>query len=429
MRLFNIISIFIVGITLISCQQNKKTITNSKDYSEYLQNDDKKTTKEAEQRLQFWNKKIKKDSIQISAMAPAAEAYSQLFQSSGDIKYLKLAEKLLTKSAKVAAIKKEGYLLALARNYISQHRFSEAMKAAEAAFMLHPNKASKMVLFDVSMELGDYTKAQKYLEQITNHSDYNFLIRLAKWSDYKGNLDATIRYMEKAKDIAERSKKKSLMLWSYTNLADYYGHAGRIKESYEHYLRALQIDPSNAYAKKGIAWIVYSYEYNPKEALRIIDAVTKTYKSPDYFLLKAEIAEFQKDGAIKKAYLKKYTNAVQDQRYGKMYNAYNAKILAEEYEDYDKALQIANEEVDSRPTPESYDLLAYIYYLKGEKEKALSIAMEYIVNKTYEPEANYHIAEIYKANGLTEKVDPLKKELIESGYELGPITLEKIKNL
>ncbi|WP_299245323.1 hypothetical protein [uncultured Aquimarina sp.] len=430
MRVLKGIIGFMAVILIISCQEKETSITNPKDYAIYLKKQDNKTVKEATKRLQFWNAKIKEDSLQITALAPVAAAYTELFQSTGDIKFLKLAEKVLVKSAEVAAIGKSGHLLALAHNYISQHRFIEAKEAAQGAYLLKTNiKASEMVLFDVSMELGEYENAHKYLERIANQSDFNFLIRLAKWNDYKGNLDATIRNMEKAKQIAESSKKEGLLLWSYTNLADYYGHAGRIKESYNHYLKALAIDPSNAYAKKGIAWIIYSYEKKPVEALAILDEITSNYQSPDYFLLKAEIAEFQKEDITKKVYLKMYEQAVKDERYGFMYNIHNALLLAEEYKKFDQALDIAEEEIRNRPTPQSYDLKAYILNLKGDHKKALDIAQKHLLNKTFEPEANYHIAEIYKANDMKDAIVPIKEELLESGYELGPIIFRKIQGL
>ena len=430
MRILHGIISIMIGILIVSCQKEKTTITNSEDYIIYLKEQENKTAKEAIKRLQFWNAKIKEDSLQITALASAAGTYTDLFQSTGDIQYLKLAEKTLTKSAEIAAIGKSSHLLALAHNYISQHRFREAKEAAQGAYLLKTDtKATEMVLFDISMELGEYQNAQQYLEKIANHSDYNFLIRLAKWNDYKGNLDATIRNMEKARTIAESSKKESLLVWSYTNLADYYGHAGRIKESYGHYLKALAIDPSNAYAKKGIAWIVYSYEKNPLEALRILDAITENHQSPDYFLLKAEIAAFQKDGVSKKINLKKYEEVVNNEQYGVMYNTHNALLLAEEYQKFEAALIIAEEEIENRPTPQSYDLKAHILNLKGDHKEALAIAKKHIIHKTYEPEANYHIAEIYKANNMRKAMDPIKEELLGSGYELGPVISQKIMNL
>ncbi|MBQ0740484.1 cell surface protein, partial [Aquimarina celericrescens] len=69
-----------------------------------------------------------------------------------------------------------------------------------------------------------------------------------------------------------------------------------------------------------------------------------------------------------------------------MYNSYNAMIRAEEFNDYDGALEIAIQEIKNRPTPQSYGLLAYILNLKGDHKKALGIVESHIIGKTYEPE-------------------------------------------
>jgi tetratricopeptide (TPR) repeat protein len=279
------------------------------------------------------------------------------------------------------------------------------------------------------MELGNYSKAEQYLDSIKNMSQFGYLIRAAKWNDYKGDLDTTIRFMEMAKQKAENSKNSALMLWSYTNIADYYGHAGKIKESYDYYLKSLQLDPRSAYAKKGIAWIVFSHEKNPEEALRILDSVTKNYSAPDYYLLKSEIAAFQKNELESLANLDKYYMAMQNPSYGDMYNAYNASLYLEQTGQYEKALMIAEKEVENRPTPHSYDLLAYGYLKIGKKDKALQVVEDYIEGKTFEPNILYHAAEIYKANGRMSKVVELKKELSGAAYELGPDMASRITKL
>lgn len=427
--LMNIIGI-LISLVIISCEDKEQLITNSEAYSKYLSVTENQASSEAKLQLEFWNKRIKKDSLQLTALGPVASAYTQLFESTGEIKYLKLAEKVLTKSSSIATIGKSNHLLALAHNYISQHRFIEAKEAAMGAYLLGTNtKATEMVLFDVFMELGDYENAHQYLEKFANQNDYHFLIRLAKWNDYKGNLDATIRNMERALKIAESSKNDDLLLWSYTNLADYYGHAGRIKESYTCYLKALEIDPANAYAKKGIAWIIYSYEDRPEEALKILDAITDTHQGPDYLLIKAEIEEYLTNEIAKKINLIKYSNIIKNKQYGDMYNVHTALLLVEEYKMFDKALEIAEVEIANRPTPQSYDLKAYILHLKGNHKKALKIAEEFVVNKTFEPIANLHIAQIYKANNLIGKADAIFEDLKESSYELGPVLFSEITNL
>lgn len=415
-------------LIMVSCtQEPSRQITDADNYNVFLgSGEPKKTSKYFE----LWNSKIKPDSMQLMSFGIVAGEYSRYFQETGDIKQLKMAEKSLNKAVEIAAIGKSGYYRALARNFISQHRFKEALELANSSRAMGSGvEESQKLLFDIHMELGNYDKAQHYLDSIKNMSDFDYLIRLAKWNDHKGDLETAIRFMEKAKDKAESSKNSTLMLWSYTNLADYYGHAGRIKDSYEHYLKSLRLDPQNAYAKKGIAWIVFSFEKNPKEALRILDAVTKNYMSPDYYLLKAEIAEYMGNRAEMANNLGNYAIAVENPDYGSMYNVYNVGMYLEQTEQYNRALKVAEAEVNNRPTPESYDLLAYSYYKLGEKDKALEIVTQYIDGKTFEPGILYRTAEIYKASGEYSKVKEIKRELLGAIYELGPSMESKILKL
>jgi len=415
---------------LIGCNKTSDKITDTKDYNSYLENKENKDLALANEEHKFWSEKLEKTPNQFPYLGKIAGANAQLFSTTGEINYLIEAEKKLILANEKTNYNNAGYLRGLARNYISQHRFKEAL-----AQLLKAEKngekltQTQQMLFDVYLELGNAEKAKHYLNKVKDLGDFGYLIRLSKWSDHEGDLDAAIKYMEQAKDIAESSKNKGLMQWSYTNLGDYYGHANRIEDSYNMYLKTLAMNHNEAYAKKGIAWIVYSFERNPDEALRILDAISTEHKSPDYYLLKAEIAEFQKDIEKKDKNINAYVAAVQNKQYGDMYNKYNALLFAEELNKVDSALQIAQKEIDNRPTPQSYDLLAWSYFQKGEAKKALEIVEQHIVNKTFEPEAQYHMAAIYKANGMGKDANKLKKELLESAYELGPVLEQNIKNL
>lgn len=416
------------GFLLLSCNtKNKNDIAQSNDYDKYLITNPTDTTSKY---FELWNKKIRSDSMQLTSFGIVGGEYNRYFKETGDISFLKKSEQSLQRAVDIAAIGKEGYLRALARNYISQHRFREALEMAQQAKELGGGlKDSHSLLFDVHMELGNYEVAEEYLGRIKNMSDFGYLIRVAKWNDYKGDLDTTIAFMEKAKEKAVASKNKELMLWSYTNIADYYGHAGRIQDSYQHYLKALALDENNAYAKKGIAWIAFSHDRNPDEAMRILDSITKTYSAPDYFLLKAEIADYTNDDLNRMTNLDRYFYSVQNDAYGEMYNAYNIGLYLEETAQYEKALELAQKEVANRPTPESFSLLAYTNLKMGKKDAAMKIIDDEVFGKTFEPALLYHAAEIYKANGATEKVKELKGELLGAIYELGPTMEKNIQNL
>lgn len=421
------IIVFVFSALLLgSCSSsNEGIIGNQEDYNPFLSVSEPKTTSKY---FELWNTKVLPDSMQLTSFGIVGGEYTRYFNQTGEIAYLKKAEQSLKRAVQIAAIGKEGYLRALARNYISQHRFREALDLATEATALGGGKTeSHSLLFDVHMELGNYDIAQTYLDSVKNFSDFGYLIRLAKWNDYKGDLETTIGFMEKATAKAVSLKNKELMLWSYTNLADYYGHAGRIEESYQHYLKALKLDANSAYAKKGIAWIIFSHDNNPKEAMRILDSVTATYKAPDYYVLKAEIADHMGNDLVRSANLDKYFLAVNEVAYGDMYNGYNIDLFVEETKQYRKAVALSLKEVANRPTPESYSLLGYSYLKNGETEKAKEIMDGYVYDKTFEPALCYRAAAVYKATGELDKVRKLKGELVGAIYELGP-GMEKMIN-
>lgn len=425
-----LIMMFCILVSVLSCTTSSKKITDSEAYNVYLEIPNNASLQKAEAELQFWKEKLEVNPNQFPYLSKIAGSYSSLFAITGEIEYLKNSEKTYLELNTITNYKNSSYLKGLSANYISQHKFKEALDLLTKAESIGDRlEGTQKMLFDVHLELGNYELAKSYLDTFSDDSDFDYLIRVAKWSDHRGNLDAAIKYLEKAKANAEFSKSVGAKQWIYTNLGDFYGHHGNIEASYNHFLKALDLDPNDAYAKKGIAWIVYSYEKNPDEALRILNSVTKTYKAPDYYLLKAEIAEYKGDLVMQNKQLAHYKEAVNNEAYGDMYNKYNALIYAEDKKQTAKALKIAYTEIKNRPTPQSYDLLAWTQYNHGDVKEALKVVENYIEGKTYEPHVLLHVAEIYKANGMLKEANDLKVELQESVFELGPLMAEKVKNI
>lgn len=418
-------------LVIISCKEStseqESQITSPEDYNNYLAVQKARTTSPY---FELWNSKITSDSVELPSFSAVAGQYAIFFKSTGHIEYLKKAEQSLEKAVEIANIDKEKYYRSLARNYISQHRFKEALVYADSAAVLSRNiPATQHLLFDVHMELGNYTKADSIKKRFADPEDFDYIIRAAKWNDYVGKLDMTLMYMEKAKEKAEASNNRSKLLWVYSNLADYYGHDGRIQDSYEHYLKTLEIDSSNAYAKKGMAWIAFSNDKTSDEANRILDSVLTAHESPDYYLLKAEIAEFENDKTAKKEAMDSFWNLANIPAYGSMYNTYKIEVLAEDPATQKEALALAEQELKNRATPETYHLLALAHLVNGHNKKALEIINTHVADKTFEPTALLTMARVYKANRMPDKVEDLKEELLEAGYEMGPVKLREIRTL
>lgn len=415
---------------MVSCTSKSDAIIAQDDYNKYLEIKDNKSKDFIQNEIDFWQKKYDKAPNQTSFLSLLASNYTKLFENTGAIKNIYKAEELLLKVNKAYQYSEVGPIRSLGRNYITQHRFQEALVLANKALAIGEGmKQTQKLLFDVNMELGNYADAEKNLKAITDKNDFDYLIRVSKWNDHLGDLKTAITFMEKAKDMAIKNDNKDLKIWSFSNLGDMNGHAGNIQKSYDYYLKTLEIEPNNSYALKGIAWIAFSHEKNTKEATRIIDAISKTHNTPDFYLMKAQIADFENNLEVKDKNMDAYFKMLKTINYGVMYNKYNTLIYADDKNTASKALEIAKLEIENRPTPDSYDLLAWSYFNIGETQKALEIAQKYVAEKSFEPTLNYHLATIYKANNLFYKIAPIKEELLKSTFELGPNFDKKIAGL
>ncbi len=426
-KIIIVIALFI----LYSCnsKQEESSITNVIDYEKYLEADQNKTLISAIKEREFWSKRLDKDSTGIGDLGPLAGAYIKIFEANGNVENLEKAVQIYKRAVAIASPSlQDAYIRSLSHTYISQHKFKEANELLEKSYASTSNKhATELVLFDSYMEIGAYKKAKIILEKLKNEGDYNYLIRVSKWSDHNGDLDAAIRYLERAKDIAESRNSKPLKIWTYTNIADYYGHDGAIRVSYKHYLKTLELQPDNAYAKKGIAWILYAKERNTKEANRILDTLIAHHDIPDYYLLKSEIAAFEGNKEEERKNLDIFLSKTENPLYGGMYNTYIIEALVTS--NPKKALAIAEVEIANRATPETYHLLALAQLYNGMKGEALQTIKKFVEGKTTEPMALLHSAFVYKANGLMEKVKSIKKELEAASFELGPVIINQVMAL
>lgn len=428
--LHKILILLFATYCMVSCETKSGQVTNAEDYDKYLNQKENKSLEFAKGEIAFWQKKYDADHNQTSYLGLMASQYSKLFEITGNIDYLIKTENLLKQSNEARNYSSTGTIRSLARNYISQHRFKEALVLAKKAEAIGDGMMeTQKLLFDINMELGSYDEAEINLNLITDFRDFDYLIRLSKWNDHKGDLKTAIAFMEKAKVIAENNENKALMIWTYSNLGDLNGHNGNIKASYDYYLKTLELEPNHSYALKGIAWIAFSHEKNTKEAKRIIAAISKKHDTPDFYLLKSKIAEYEKNDSEKGKNLAMYFKMLDNTKYGAMYNKYNTLIYAENRTTAFKALEIAEIEVDHRPTPDSYDLLAWAYYNLGNVDKAFEISQKYVFGKSHEPMLNYHLAVIYKAKNMIETTKTIKENLKGSDYELGPIYSNKIAQL
>jgi tetratricopeptide (TPR) repeat protein len=418
--------IFLLLACLLSCNRSEKVITHFEDYQSYLNPKKLVSNSLLSEELKFWEERLKKNNSDETSLTKLGSIHAERFRSTGLVEHILISDSLYTRVLKNYPKGDVEIYQSLAANAITQHKFQIAKDYAEKALALKDKKStSLLILVDISLEIGDYATANLVLKEFKNKNSFAYLLRKAKLKDHEGHLDSAIVCMEKA--YRRIKGNKALSQWTRSNLADMYGHAGRIKHSYDLYLEVLKENPNDDYALKGIAWIALSHDLNAEAAKTIINELATRNRMPEAHLMLAEIAELDGSQLEKADQLKKFKSLVSIAGYKNMYNKYLASLEADEFQNPDGAVAIALEEIANRPTPQSYDLLAWAYYHQKNFPKALSIATRRVENQTFEPEAIYHLGIIYQANGNNKKARYYLNEALESEFELGPSISKKIK--
>ncbi|MEI6949418.1 hypothetical protein V9K67_19685 [Paraflavisolibacter sp. H34] len=407
----------------------RKQVARPEDYAPFLQPAPLgAAVHRQQQELSFWIGRLQQDTGSFVNLLEVAGNRLALFHLTGRVHHLQAGDSLVAAAARKLNNSDPAILQMLSQVSITRHRFSDAAAYNEKArrhgaspFQYH------LIAFDAAMEVGRYAEAGKFLAALKDKVSFDYLIRRARYEDHQGHTDASITAMEAAFDKVKGLSQKGLYCWTLSNLADRYAHAGRIKDAYAAYLAVLQKDGAYFHALKGIAWIAWSWDHNTKEAERILRFIEGQTPAPDLYLALAGIAEDEGREQEKEQLTRRFVAAVRHPDYGDQYNKYLVDVLAPQHSD--QALELAQREVQNRPTTESYLELAWALHHKGDHPKALSIYQTYVAGRTFEPDAAYKGAFILKAAGREKEAARLKERCLESAFELGPVKIKKMEEI
>lgn len=415
---------------ITGCANETSSITEEQKITTLLQQSAEHKTELTgiDEDILFWSNRLTAKADDNNAKIKLASLYSKRFQYSGSINDVLKSDSLYTVANQLQKHFSSGIYRSLAANCVTQHRFQQADKYLDTALQMGDDKyLTALQRFDVKLELGQYKQAEQLLNSLPRKNNFDYYTRASKLEDHKGNAEASIRFMEQAYADVIESKNEHLLLWVKTNLADMYGHNNRVAEAYKLYNEVLATDPAYYHAWKGIAWIAFSHDKNTRLAKNILYWLQAHHPIPDYDLMLSEIAAYENDHQEKNIRLALFIDQVTQPIYGDMYNKYLFAIMSDERNDAANALQIARKEIMNRPTPQSYNLLAWSLYRNGQVEEATRMINSRVLNKTFEPDALYHIGIIYKQAGNTKLAKQYLNEALQSSFELGPLVTNDIK--
>jgi tetratricopeptide (TPR) repeat protein len=411
------------------CNNKPASIVKEKDFQLLLKNHTvNKELLQIETDLTFWGARLLKNKTDFSAQSRLAALYNKRFQYSGHIEDVIKSDSFYLTANKIQRNFSSGIYKSLAANCITKHQFKEAdLLLDTAAKMGDDLYATRLQQFDAALELGQYKRAESILNSIQYKNSFDYFFRMSKLQDHKGNFKESMSFMESAFNKAIETKNEHLILWVTTNLADMYGHHNRIQEAYDLYMSVLQKNPNYYHAWKGIAWIAFSHDHNTIAAKEILNWLQINHPVPDYHLMQAEIATYENDLTAKNKYTQLFIDEVTKPVYGNMYNKYLFALLSNDKTDINAALHIAKTEIFNRPTPQSYEFLAWALFKNGEITEANKIAKGRVMEKTFEPDALYRMGILLKSSGEKKLAKKYLTDALESSFELGPVVTAEIK--
>lgn len=376
--------------------------------------------------LVFWTKRLDQQSPNNVYQQKLANLQAQYFRLTGEVNYLRQSDSLLLDLAERFPNTVTCWQ-GLAQNAIAGHEFAKADHYANQALAIGEKRyQSSLIKVDVLLERGNRQEAQGLLNGLGNQYSFEYLSRQVKLQDQLGRLDEAIHWMEKAVSRARTSGDSSLISWSLANLGDMYGHQGKIKKSYHTFLQALQHNPSELHALKGIAWIAFSHDKSPTLAKEIVKFLQSLQDIPDYELLLADIATYQKEVEQAELHTERFLTQASQAKYGYLYTRPLVQLQLDKGEIAAPAIR-TKAEIGQRAHPLSFALRAKFLHDLGAKDAAIKMLEEKVLGQTEEPDALYLAGMIYKNSGKRKAAKALLKMAKEAAFELGPIAEMEIR--
>ncbi len=260
---------------------------------------------------------------------------------------------------------------------LSQHHFAEALSTAEQAVRINPYHAFIYgLLVDAQVELGNYQVA---VEQAGNmmalRPDLRSYARVAYLREIHGDYPGAIEAMTLAVEAGLPGDEATE--WTRVQLGQLYEKVGDLSSAEKQFFTALNQRPYYAYALAGLAQVALARHQSAAAITYLQQAGTLVN---DYAFKEVLIDAYRQAGKPQQA------DALADQVVQEM-ELSNARAATDEtmghYTDrelaavylkvnkVDQALNHALAEYNRRPhNIEVNELLAWVYYLKGDGEKA-----------------------------------------------------------
>jgi tetratricopeptide (TPR) repeat protein len=294
--------------------------------------------------------------------------------------------------------------------YLSQHHFAEGLIIAEKARQANPDNAFIYgILTDANVELGNYKEAIADADRMVSiRPDIRSYSRISYLREIHGDIPGAIEAMELAVDAGAPGDESTE--WCRIQLGRLFEYEGEFQKAEACYKTSIDNRKQYGYAFAGLGRLAI----NKKEYDKAIgyymqaDTLVKDYSFREEMVdIYVESGHADKAKTTVKSLLDDMNKEVKTSAADENIGHYADRELALLYVkagDLDKALDHAMLEYKRRPgNIDVNETVAWVYYKRGEGEKAVKYLVEALKTGSKNPNLLHRAELIYAMVGNTEK--------------------------
>jgi tetratricopeptide (TPR) repeat protein len=261
--------------------------------------------------------------------------------------------------------------IALGTLELSRHRFPEALVLGRRAVELSPTTARGYgILGDALLELGRYREAFAAFDRMTAlKPSLSSYARISYARELVGDIAGAAEAMRLARDAAAGSPGDQA--WASVQLGKLYASHGRVTDAVREYRTGLALSRGYADSYDALARVEAGRGRLGRAIQLERRAVERLPHADHFFTLGDFYAVAGNDGAAKRTYADARTAFRQEARAGARIQLELALFLTDRGLDLRRALSLAQEAREARPSIDGDDVLAWALARNGRCGKAL----------------------------------------------------------
>lgn len=356
--------------------------------------------------IRMFESRISANPLDHYSMVIAAQLYLREGREKSQHRSFEQAEILLRRAIDVAPdnINANTWLVSA---LVSQHKFQSAVDQSDAALKLSPeNQLLLSARGDALLEMGRIDEAEKIFSEIGKSINTpGVLARQARVLELRGHLDQAIELINKAlQESIEFDERPQTTAWYDYRLAELHLGQGRLPEAEKHALNGLTRNPGDPKLTKSMARVLAA-RGELRKSRRVYETLIQLETSPTSMAEYAELLQRMGEHQLAAKWLENADRLMVRElaTTGTAHFRDRAVFLLDNNRDPSQALELAQQDLNSRQDIFAHDTLAWAQLKSGQPQQALESIQTAIRLGTRDAKLYYHAAEIARVCELPEQ--------------------------